>query len=1111
MTNIAPAAAATPATPAAVALKPGQIVRVRSRLYLVQGVVPPPAPGEQTLVHLACLDDDAQGTELSVLWESEVDAEPLGATSWKDVARRGFDPAHIFAAYYHTLRWNCVTATDPKLFQAPYRAGIQVMAYQLEPLRKALLLPRVNLFIADDVGLGKTIEAGLILRELVMRQKVRRMVVACPPSIVLQWRDELERRFGLTFVVYDRDYVLARRRERGYGINPWTTHSRFIISHALLRDEDYAAPLRDWLDNFSPGAILILDEAHHAAPASASKYAIDSQFTRIVRELAPRFEHRLFLSATPHNGHSNSFAALLEILDPQRFCRGVPVKSARLRDAVMVRRLKEDLRALEGGFPRREVVQIDIEGLPPDAPELRLSCLLQEYVDLREKRLEKAAPSAQRAAGLVHTTLQKRLLSSIRAFARTLRVHREAVSRHLAGAGRSLTPFAPGKVDERLLREAPGADDPNSERPEAELEAEENTQVVAATHASVVAYPDEKKDLSLQEELRLLGEMLDLAEATRDLPDPRVQKLVEWIGENLCPGLPPMGQAPRRGFVPTWNDRRLLIFTEYVDTKRYLEEQLRSAIACTDNADLRIETFHGQGGMDENKREDIKRAFNADPSKYPLRILIATDAAREGVNLQNYCADLFHFDVPWNPARIEQRNGRIDRKLQRSPEVRCHYFLFQQRLEDPVLAALIEKTKTITKELGSLAPVLEGRLASMLDRGIRHRNTQLLIQEIRKADVEKATRGAVEEELEDARARRADLEKQLTSLRDLKGDSERHLGLQEEALRNAISCALELLGAEPLRPRPARDGKEQPEWSFPALDRRAGADPTWAETLDMLRPAREREQKLLEWRKAAPIRPVAFADTGTLDEDRVHLHLEHRVVRRLLGRFLAQGFVDHDLSRACVGQTTDAVPRVVLLGRLALYGENATRLHDEIVAVTARWVDPAIRKGPLRPYAEEADKSTHDLLEQSLTAAARRAVPEPVQARLRAAVEQDVAELLPHLEPRADEAARRAGAELAARGDREAKGMTEILETQRTRIRQTLDTSLKKYDASQLRLEFSKDEVRQVQADRRHWEKRLAAIDREMAEEPARVRAVYAVKVTRVEAVGIVYLWPVSG
>ena len=195
--------------------QPGSLVRVRSRQYLVEDLTPPSDPTSRTLVRLSCVDDDSQGTSLDVLWESEVDAQILQAATWQDIARKGFDTPEKFSAYLHTLRWNTVTSTNPRLFQSPLRAGIQVMAYQLEPLRKALLLPRVNLFIADDVGLGKTIEAGLILRELLMRQKVRSVVVACPPSVILQWKDELENRFGLTFVVFDRDTFIAEGKSAG--------------------------------------------------------------------------------------------------------------------------------------------------------------------------------------------------------------------------------------------------------------------------------------------------------------------------------------------------------------------------------------------------------------------------------------------------------------------------------------------------------------------------------------------------------------------------------------------------------------------------------------------------------------------------------------------------------------------------------------------------------------------------------------------------------------------------------------------------------------------------------------------------------------------------------
>src|SRR6478672_1252395 len=172
-------------------------------------------------------------------------------------------------------------------------------------------------------------------------------------------QDELEAKFGLSFTLVDRDYLATLRRERGYTANPWSSGSRFIISHSLMVDETYVGGLRDLLGDFRAQALLILDEAHHAAPASGSRYAIDSQFTGAVRGLASRFEHRLFLSATPHNGHSNSFSSLLEILDPQRFTRGVAVRPREL-DAVMVRRLKSDLRHFGERFPERVIVPVPI-------------------------------------------------------------------------------------------------------------------------------------------------------------------------------------------------------------------------------------------------------------------------------------------------------------------------------------------------------------------------------------------------------------------------------------------------------------------------------------------------------------------------------------------------------------------------------------------------------------------------------------------------------------------------------------------------------------------------------------------------------------------------------
>ena len=1059
----------------------GDIVRVRSRRYLVEEVTVPVEPGDDHLIRLSCLEDDAEGEELQVLWQSEVDAERIAEADWSKLSKGDFDSTKHFAAYYRTLRWNTVTSTDPKLFQAPYRAGIRIDAYQLEPLRKALLLPRVNLFIADDVGLGKTIEAGLIVRELIMRQRVRRIVVAAPPSVVLQWKEELDQRFGLTFVVFDRDYLRRMRMERGFAVNPWTTHSRFIVSHHLLRDEDYASTLRAWLDNDPSGSLLILDEAHNAAPASGAKYAVDSQFTKSIRELAPKFEHRLFLSATPHNGHSNSFSSLLEVLDPQRFCRGVPVDSAKQLEPVMVRRLKEDLRKMVGGFPERHPVEVTIDGLPVDSPELELPRLLDEYRQAREERLKSAAKSVQSASALVLCNLQKRLLSSIEAFACTLTVHRRAFE---AAANAQPASAATNSLSQlRLLTTAPDADDDRGETSEEELRAEDEAAIEAATTKADMASPA----AVLQRERDLLDRMMELANAARGTADAKVRHLVQWVKAH--PG------------------QRVLIFTEYADTKRYVEKQLRAALTPGREADPLIATFHG--GMGDDAREDVKRAFNAEISKHPLRVLIATDAAREGVNLQNNCAHLFHFDVPWNPSRLEQRNGRIDRKLQRSPDVWCHYFVYAQRPEDRVLKALIAKTQVIRQQLGSLAPVLEGQLEERLRNGFSRSEATGLVKEIEGVELDAERRQAVDTELEVTRKREVDLKRQISDLQDLLKKSSDWLHIDRDDLRQAVSSGLELMGGKALQHDGGRD--VSPGMDAFTLTADVGAldtDPSWQHTLDTLRPPRRRNQPTWEWRKENPIRPIVFSDPGSLDATTVHLHLEHRFVQRLLGRFRSQGFVHHDLTRACIGVTDDPIARVILLGRLSLYGDRASRLHDEILAVAARWVDIDIRKGALKPYADATLDKTLELLESTLSDTVEKALPAEVRRSLAGGATQDLDDLRPLLKQQADERSALAIEQLRTRGRQEAADMRAILEAQRTRIEKT---SLRREQDLQQRDLFEQDEFKQLQADKRHWDRRLATLAGELDTEPVRIQQSYEVKATRFEPVGLVYLWPVTG
>ena len=1092
------------------ALAPGQIARVRQRTYLIEEIVKPRRVADSTLVRLSCVDDDNQGQPLEVLWENELDPQVLTGEAWGSVASKGFDDSRLFAAYLNTLKWNCVTSTDPKLFQSPFRAGIRLDAYQLEPLRKALLLPRVNLFIADDVGLGKTIEAGLIARELLLRKKVKEIFVSCPPSMLLQWKEELESRFGLTFEILDKEYMKRVRRERGFSVNPWGTHTRFLVSHRLLIDETYVGPLRDHLGTFRSGSLFILDEAHHAAPSSGQKYAIDSQITRAVRDLAPRFEHRLFLSATPHNGHSNSCSALLEILDPQRFCRGVPVTTKHL-DEVIVRRLKEDIRELEGGFPKRNVVQVTIDGLPADAPELKLSRLLDEYRQTREERLKSETKRKQAASGLLITGLQQRLLSSIEAFARTLKVHRNTVKRQWEKLqDQPLTEGdAPQSFD--LLTGSVDNDDDHATLEEEQLQAEEDAQFESVSAATMGPLEDLSAKELFAHEQKLLDEMTEVAEQARGKTDARTEKLIEWIRNQMCPDL---GKAGAK-----WNDTRVLIFTEYDDTKRYLVGRLEAAMAGSDQAERRIQIFHGP--TPPPKREEIKQAFNTDPRKHPVRILIATDAAREGLNLQAHCHNLFHFDVPWNPSRMEQRNGRIDRKLQPQPEVFCHYFVYKQRPEDRIIRTLVRKTKTILKELGSLSQVIDARLVKSLSHGIKHSEIDSLEKEIETADLEESQKAVIQDELESSRERQHVLREQIDRLRTLLEKSRKSIGLTDTHFQAAISCSLKLMGSEQLDPigslsTSGGEGRGEGDgvrcFTFPAIDERSGADPTWAETMDTLRMPRKRDQKLWEWRRMSPIRPIVFEDPGIVGDDVVHLHLEQRVVQRLLGRFTAQGFVHHDLSRACFAQATDSIPRVVLIGRLCLYGIGAARLHEELIPVTARWTDPDIRKGPLSPYAKDAEAKTMALLEDSLLKAKGIKLTPEVIEQLQQAASGDIHQLLPHLETRGEEYAADAEKKLAARGAAEAKAMREILETQRKHISTTVKR-ISKLDPRQMRFDFGEveDELLQLDANKRYWAKRLEELREELKTEPNRIEDLYTVKARRVEPVGLVYLWPVTG
>jgi ERCC4-related helicase len=1068
-------------------IEPGSFVELRGRPWLVEEV-----QGELTdlqTLNLSCIADDAQGERLEILWDAEIGAVLLDEDGWRHVGTGLPDRAEVLAAYLRAIRWRSATAADRDLLQAPFRAGIRLDAYQLLPLRKALRLPRVNLLIADDVGLGKTVEAGLVARELLLRRRIDFIVIAAPPAMTIQWKDELEAKFGLSFEIIDRERIGEMRRLRGYSVNPWSTGSRFIVSHRLLTDEVYAAGLRDALGEFRARALFILDEAHHAAPAAGMRYAISSQLTKAVRELGERFEHRLFLTATPHNGHSNSFSALLEMLDPQRFTRGVEVRPRDL-EPVMVRRLKADLRRLGEAFPERIIEAIPIKGLPEDAPELALARQLAAYGELRMKRIASLPTQKAALAKLAFVGLQQRLLSSIAAFARTLKVHRATMQRMVDGEAASSVAAA------ALAFVARPTNEDNSElglegaHVEQIIDADEDATAEAA---SALGATDAAQG-DLRAELAAVDAMLAIAERAAARPDARVRWLTDWIKANLLTG-------------QNWNRRRLIIFTEYEDTRRWLERRLREAIEGTERADDRIGIFTGATGSD--RREEVKRAFNADPDAEPLRILICTDAAREGINLQAYCSDLIHFDLPWNPSRLEQRNGRIDRKLQPAPQVFCRYFRYEQREADIVLEALVRKTDTIREQLGSVGQVIEDRIARRLaEGGIARGQGAAIARAIEEENDADRLRRARAEMDDDERIRHERLLKEQTDLQSALERSRERVGVDPDDLQRVAAAALSRAGYALDGARGPFAGKVETfklDPGDPAFTKEVG----WDDAFDDLRVRpRKRGERLADWRRDAPIRSIAFQppilSDGRDASDVVQVHLEHRLVRRLLSRFISQGF-QSKLSRLSVIYGPGAQPRVVLMGRLAVFGSRAARLHEEIIPIAAIWSESERDRKPLRALGESGEEKTLNQLEAALRDA--REAPGAAVARVQALVEKDIGDLVPTLEKIAAERLTAVTAQLKKRGEEEARSLSDLLDQQRSRIAK----AAKDFDPSQLTLDLVPEERREREADRRHWEGRLTRLERELHDEPERLRSSYEVRAHRLEPVGMVYLWPVSG
>ncbi len=597
---------------------------------------------------------------------------------------------------------------DPVL--AVHTSLVEPLPHQITAVYEAML-PRqpLRFLLADDPGAGKTIMAGLLIKELIARGDLKRCLIVCPGSLVEQWQDELSRKFHLPFEIATNDKMEAARTGN------WFAENDLAIARLdkLARDEDLQAKLG------APDCrwdLVVCDEAHKL---SASFFAGEVRYTkrhRLGQLLSGLTRHFLLMTATPHNGKEEDFQLFLALLDGDRF-------EGRFRDGVhqidvtdlMRRMVKEKLLKFDGRplFPER--IAYTVPYRLSDA-EARLYRAVTAYVREEFNRAE-ALQNDKRAGtvGFALTILQRRLASSPEAIYQSLRRRRDRLERRRREVELMQRGAAPIEAGFRLLDE--DDIDDLDEAPEDEVETIGEEVLDHATAAETVE--------ELKAEIAILKNLESLAAEVRRTGDTKWSELSRVLRDDV---LTPAGvgrgvaddAAPYGSGAPTpprpSPDQKIVIFTEHRDTLNYLYDNIANKLLGRSEA---VAVIHG--GMGREDRRKAQERFLHDTS---VQVLLATDAASEGINLQRAHL-MVNYDLPWNPNRLEQRFGRIHRIGQR--EV-CHLWnlVAEETREGDVYRTLLEKIEEARRALGGQVFDVLGKL-QFEGRPLR----ELLIQAIR--------------------------------------------------------------------------------------------------------------------------------------------------------------------------------------------------------------------------------------------------------------------------------------------------------------------------------------------------------------------------------------------
>lgn len=612
-------------------IAPGSRILARDEEWLVRRVERT-AAGDELLVvtGLSELVKDrdarfikAEGLDDDIAAVDPADTKPVADTS----------PYHRDTLLHLETLFRASPPTDDRLHLG-HKGAMDVVPYQLDPARQALQQPRQRILIADAVGLGKTIECGVLLSELIARGRGRRILVLTVKSMLTQFQKEMWARFSIPLVRMDSDAIQRLRSRLPSNHNPFHYFDKTIVSiDTIKQDTDYRVFLENaWWD------IIVIDEAHNVAERKGNHSSLRSQVAKLLSE---RSDSLILLSATPHDGSKESFASILNMLDATAIKDPSNYGPDDIR-GLFIRRFKKDIKdQVRGAFPERIVTRhFASASAQEDNAFEHLASLKLTELDSRRRTGEM----------LFRTVLEKALLSSPAACLETVNRRLKTIAERTDAAR-----FAGDVPQLTVLRDA----------------------IAAITPATFAKY---------QHLLRMLRPGDDS---------------ISWS--------------------PTDAEDRLVIFSERLATVEFLAAHLARDLKIKPEA---IGILHG--GLSDVEQQQIVEQFGAKSS--PLRVLVASDVASEGINLHYLSHRLIHFDIPWSLLTFQQRNGRVDRYgQQRQPHL---YYLLTQcdhlRGDGRILEILIEKDQQVQENIGDPseftgiheAEVEESRVAQAMEEGM---------------------------------------------------------------------------------------------------------------------------------------------------------------------------------------------------------------------------------------------------------------------------------------------------------------------------------------------------------------------------------------------------------